>query len=176
MTPQVAELGIAATTLVDTLIDCGVTHAVWLVDSESGALWQALVAAERQGRLATIPICREGEAIPVGLGLLMGGKRPVIIIQNTGFFESGDSLRGQAIDFELPLVMLIGYRGWKADKASMNDSAGIYLEPVLDAYGVPHKLLEGPKVRQLIPEAYAEAERRQGPVALLVPAEWEAGL
>ena len=46
----------------------------------------------------------------------MGGKKPVVLIQNTGMMESGDSIRGLALDINLPLVMLIGYRGWNAPR------------------------------------------------------------
>jgi sulfopyruvate decarboxylase TPP-binding subunit len=173
MTTDVAQ-GVAAGSVIEELLACGITHAVWLVDSETGSMYEALVAAEQSGRLKTVPVCREGEAIPLAMGLLIGGKKPAIIIQNTGFFESGDALRGQAIDYELPLVMLIGYRGWRADRAAINDSAATFLEPVLDAYGVPHWLLSGHTVGQLVRQAVAAAEERRGPVAILVPGEWEA--
>jgi sulfopyruvate decarboxylase TPP-binding subunit len=175
MASPVVQEGVGAVAVVDALITCGVTHVVWLVDSETGALYDALTTAERQGRLTTIPICREGEALAVSLGLLIAGRKPVVIIQNTGLFESGDSLRGQAIDFELPIVMMIGYRGWKADRARITDSAATYLEPVLDAYGVPYRMLSGANFRELIPDSFRQAEERRGPVAILVPAEWEAG-
>ena len=174
MTSDVVARGVAAGAVIDELLACGVTHAVWLVDSETGSMYDALVDAEKMGRLTTVPVCREGEAIPLAMGLLIGGKKPVVIIQNTGLFESGDALRGQAIDYELPIVMLIGYRGWREDAASIVDSAAIYLEPVLDAYGVPHWLLQGHNVRDLVVNAVKQAEQRRGPVAILVPGEWEA--
>jgi len=174
MTTELAQHGVAASAVIDELLACGITHAVWLVDSETGSMYEALVAAEQAGRLETVPVCREGEAIPLAMGLLIGGKKPVVIIQNTGLFESGDALRGQAIDYQLPILMLIGYRGYREDPATIVDSAATYLEPVLDAYRVPHWLLQGNNVHQLVRQAVAAAEERQGPVAILVPGEWEA--
>lgn len=173
MKAEAGTRGLAAQQVVTTFIECGVTHVVWLVDSESAFMYDALMDAERAGQIKTVPICREGEAIPLALGLLMGNKRPLILIQNTGFFESGDSLRGQAIDFELPLVLMIGYRGWRPERSQMQDTAAIYIEPVLDAYRVPHHLLDRSNFRELIPAAFREAEQRRGPVAILVPGEWE---
>jgi sulfopyruvate decarboxylase TPP-binding subunit len=170
---EATEVTVPARAAVEQLLASGVTHVVWLPDSESGFMYEALTQAEAERRLRLVPICREGEAVPLALGLLLGGKRPAILIQNTGFFESGDSLRGQAIDFGLPLVLLIGYRGWKPDRAAMVDTAGIYLEPVLQAYGVPYYLVDQPAALPRIREAFAEAERRQGPVAVLIAGEWE---
>ena len=167
-----SERSVRAQTAVDALVRSGVTHVVWLVDTETSVLYEALRAAEDAGRLRTVPVCREGETIPLALGLILGGKKPVIIIQNTGFFESGDSLRGQAIEFGLPLVFFIGYRGWKPDRSQMRDTAAIYIEPVLDAYGIPHRLLGGPTVPETIEGAFREAAERKGPVALLLPGEW----
>ena len=46
----------------------------------------------------------EGETFAIAQGLLMGGKKPVVCIQNTGFFESGDSIRGIWIDLKLPIL------------------------------------------------------------------------
>ncbi len=56
----------------------------------------------------------------------------------------------------------------------MKDTAAIYLEPVLDAYNIPHYLMQRGNFRALIPAAFKEAEERRGPVAVLIPAEWEA--
>lgn len=169
-----AEKAASAAAVIDTLLGCGITHAVWLVDSESSSMYEALAAAERSGQLTAVPVCREGEAIAIAVGLMLGGKKPVVIIQNTGLFEAGDSLRGQAIDLGMPLLMMIGYRGWKADRSQMTDSAARFLEPVLDAYGIPFWTMSRANFATVIPEALAEAERRAGPAAVLVPAEWQA--
>ena len=170
---ETTEVTVPARAAVEQLVAVGVTHVVWLPDSESGFMYEALTQAEADGRLKLIPVCREGETIPLAFGLQLGGKRPAILIQNTGFYEAGDSLRGQAIDLHLPLVMLIGYRGWRPDRADMQDSAGVYLEPVLDAWGVPHYLIDQPSRLPRIREAFDAAERREGPVAVLIAGEWE---
>ena len=71
------------------LRDAGVTHVVWIPDSELG-LWQDALQAEPSLKL--IRVCREGEAIAVAGGLHIGGQRPVVAIQCTGLFEAGDDI------------------------------------------------------------------------------------
>ena len=73
----------------------GVTHVIWLPDSELGQ-WEADLEASRQ--LQLIRVCREGEAWTLAAGLWLGGCRPVILIQSTGLFESGDALRNTLFD------------------------------------------------------------------------------
>jgi sulfopyruvate decarboxylase subunit alpha len=58
-------------TIIEQLKQCGITHVVWLPDSESKFMYDALQAEEDLG---FIPVCREGEAFAVASGLWMGGK------------------------------------------------------------------------------------------------------
>ena len=77
--------------------------------------------------------------------------------------ESGDSIRGMAIDSGFPLVMLIGYRGWNRHGV-ITDSAARYTETFLNAMGINYYLLEtdddAPRITQTgtFPPAPAEIE------------------
>ncbi|MBI4495235.1 MAG: hypothetical protein HY690_20870 [Chloroflexi bacterium] len=156
--------------MLDTLRELGVTHVVWLPDSESGFLYRALAESPD---LHLVPIAREGEAVAIAAGLLAGGKRPVVIVQSTGFYESGDSLRGLAIDCRLPLLLLIGYRGYNPHGPT-NDSAARFLEPVLKAWELPTSVLLSDADLHLVQRAYHQARQRPGPVAVLLGREYQA--
>src|SRR5437016_2302224 len=73
--------------VVAALKEQGVSHVVWLPDSELGT-WESALSAEPAVRL--LRACREGEAIALAAGLLLGGQRPVVALQCTGLFEAGD--------------------------------------------------------------------------------------
>lgn len=158
-----------ATSLVGALVRSGVTHVVWLPDTETASLLEAL---QGQELLRLVPIAREGEAIPIAAGLWAGGRRPAVLIQSTGFFEAGDSLRGIGLDLGLPLVMFVGYRGYRRS-GPITDSAAIYLEPVLKAWGIPYDLLQDDADLPLVQEAFDQAERERRLVALLIAAEYD---
>lgn len=172
MTADTVDASVPARAAVGALLAAGVTHVIWLVDTETASLYEALLEAQAAGSLQLVPVCREGEAIPLAMGLLCGAKKPVVVIQNTGLYESGDALRALAIDFHLPIVLMIGYRGWQPRREDMIDTAAIYIEPVLQAYGVPYRMLSAQNVSTLIPETFRAAEQRSGPAAILVPGEW----
>ena len=146
----------------------GVTHVVWLPDTESSFMYDRLVG---DGRLHLVPICREGESMAVAAGLWVGGKKPVVMIQNTGLFESGDSIRGLALDIEMPLVIMVGYRGWTRHGAT-RDSAARHTEPILHAWGIDYYLVETDADAERISLAFEEAERTRRPVACLMGAEY----
>jgi sulfopyruvate decarboxylase subunit alpha len=153
--------------IIDELIKCRFTHVVWLPASETGALYEAMIS---KPDLTVVPVCREGEAVAIAAGLMLGGKKPVVFHQSTGFFESGDSIRGLALDLGLPLLMLIAYRGWKRG-SRLTDSAAIYLEPALDAWGIKHYLVETDNDLLLISAGEKEARESHKPVAILIGGE-----
>ena len=97
--------------VVAALRECGVTHVVWIPDSETGT-WEAALSSAAD--ITLVRVCREGEAFAVAAGLFLGGKRPIVMIQCTGLFEAGDALRNVLFDMGLPLFTVVGVRSWKA--------------------------------------------------------------
>jgi sulfopyruvate decarboxylase subunit alpha len=155
-------------TLVDEFKKNGVTHIVTIPDSETNYLYELL---KEQAWLDVIPASREGETFAIALGLIVGGKVPVCVIQNTGMMESGDSIRGMALDSGFPLVMLIGYRGWNRHGV-ITDTAAKYTEPFLHAMGVNYYLVENDDDASRISVAFDEAKATKRPVAVLIGDEY----
>lgn len=145
-----------------------ITHVVWLPDSETNYLYERMVADDT---IELVPVCREGESMAVAAGIWVGGKRPVVLIQNTGMFESGDSIRGLALDINFPLVMMIGYRGWTRH-GHTPDSAGRFTEKILDAWNIEYFLVETDADVGRISSAFELAEKTSRPVACLMGAEY----
>jgi sulfopyruvate decarboxylase TPP-binding subunit len=141
--------------VVAALKGCGVTHAVWIPDSELGR-WEPALSGDPELRL--IRVCREGEAIAVAAGLLLGGRRPVVLLQCTGLFEAGDSLRNVVHDLKLPLFLVVGVRSYYAHrKGASTDSCPVFTEPILQAWQIPYRLLDERHGPADLAEAYREA-------------------
>jgi sulfopyruvate decarboxylase TPP-binding subunit len=146
--------------------DCGITDVVWLPDSELGR-WDQALSSDPDLRL--LRVCREGEAIAVAGGLLLGGRRPIVLIQCTGLFEAGDALRNFIHDLRLPLFFVIGVRSWYAhQKGQTADSCPVFTEPIVQAWRLPYVLLDQRHTAADLTAAYrqAQAEKRAGAVLL----------
>ena len=154
--------------VISLLAERGYTHLIWLPDSESAALFNYLQGSPA---LTLVQVCREGEAFGVAAGLIAAGARPVVLIQSTGFFESGDSLRGLALWLRLPLPLLVGYRGWDAEGCS-RDSAAWYIEPILQAWKIPYRFVHSSADIPTLHEVIDQAEHAFTPSAALITAEW----
>ena len=122
--------------VADVFVGLGFTHVVWVPDSAMGPWERAL---QRPGTLELVRVCREGEAWAIAAGLYLGGRRPLVVIQNTGLFESGDALRNVLFDLRLPLVALVGYRSYLVPNSA--DTARRFTEPILDAWGLDYVLI-----------------------------------
>src|SRR5438132_10393367 len=120
--------------VVAALKECGITHVVWIPDSELGT-WEPALRAEPG--LSLIRVCREGEAVAVAAGLLLGGRRPIVLIQCTGLFEAGDALRNAVHDLKLPLFLVIGLpRYYAHQQGTPRHTCPIFAEPVLRAWQI----------------------------------------
>jgi len=134
----------------------GITHVVGIPDSTSGPLFDAV---SRHPAIRLVTVTREGEAFAIATGLWMGGASPLVVVQNTGLLESGDSLRGTAQRMAVPLPILVTGRGYlKMHQAGITpdeprtvelltrsdvDTTALLTEPTLEAWGIPFRRCEG---------------------------------
>ncbi len=146
----------------------GVTDVVWLPDSETNWLF-LLMQADPNIRL--VGVTREGHACSITAGLFAGGRKPMMLIQNTGMMESGDSIRGWLKGLKVPVVLMVGYRGYTRHGKD-TDTAATYTERFLMAFGLPFYLVENDGDAERISIAFKEAEAIQGPVVVLVGDEY----
>jgi sulfopyruvate decarboxylase TPP-binding subunit len=127
--------------LVATALEAaGFTHVVWLPDSHIGTWEDALLASP----LKLVRACREGEAVGIAAGLMLGGASPVVMIQCTGFFEAGDAIRNVAYDLALPLKLIVGVRSWRSFvEGKSADSAARLAEPMVRGLELPMSRFDG---------------------------------
>ena len=152
--------------VVAALEDCGVTHVAWIPDSDIGRWEPALRSASR---LQLIRVCREGEAIALAAGLHLGGKRPLVLMQCTGLFEAGDTLRNILHDLQLPLFFVIGVRSYNAhQRGTSTDSCPVFTEPILRAWQLPYVLLGDRHSAADLALAYRQAQAKKQAFAVLI--------
>ena len=156
--------------IASVLDEIGITHVVTVPDSTIGQ-WQE--AIERRGRARLVRVCREGEAWEVAAGLALGGASPLVMIQCTGLFESGDALRNVIYDWKIPIFSIIGYRSYLNQDTLPGDTCLVFTEPVLEAWKIDYKLLTKPEQLGEIASHYTGC-RRDGIGGAIVVAEGKA--
>lgn len=161
---------IEASALLAEIKKNGVTHVVGVPDNGSRALYEELWA---DPEIQVVLVTREGEAFALASGLYLGGAKPLVLIQNTGFFEAGDAFRGTAFNMSIPLVMIIGYRGYKSMEpgAERVDTAATFFEPTLKAWNVPYYAIHHTSESDQLSAAFSKAAATSLPAAAIYPGE-----
>jgi sulfopyruvate decarboxylase subunit alpha len=120
--------------------------------------------------LKLIRVCKEDECIGIASGLSYCDKRALTLIQHTGFLDSINAIRGVAVEFRQPICMMIGLLAHDPTTTPRNSPRyGVrIIEPIVDAMGIPHHLINAEadvaKIRPAIEDAYATSH----PLALLI--------
>lgn len=126
------------------------------------------LAAETDPRL--IRICKEDEGVAICAGLAYTGKRGLLLIQQTGLLDSINAVRGVAVEYQLPICMMVGLLEKEVGvPPRQSKKYGVRIvEPILEAMGIEYHEIEQQadvaKIRPAIDDAYA----RSKPVVLLI--------
>lgn len=151
--------------VVSLVGELGITHVVTIPDSTIGRWDEALSRADG---LRLVRVCREGEAWAVAGGLYLGGATPLVLIQCTGLFESGDALRNIVHDWHLPIFSMIGYRSYLNQDTLPGDTCLVFTEPILDAWKIEYKLITEPSQIGVIRDHYRACRAAGKPGAALI--------
>jgi sulfopyruvate decarboxylase TPP-binding subunit len=117
-----------------------------------------------------IRICKEDEGVGICAGLAYTGKRALLLIQQTGLLDSINAIRGVAVEYALPICMMVGLLEKEPGVPPLQSKRyGVRIvEPILDAMGIPYHEIETDddlgKIKPAIDEAYAASR----PVVLLI--------
>ena len=120
--------------------------------------------------LRLVRVCKEDEGVGICAGLAYSGRRSLLLIQQTGMFDSINAIRGVAVEYSLPICMMVGLLEKEAGVPPRQSKRyGVRIvEPVLDAMGIVYHEIEEEadtrKIRPAIDDAYA----RSRPVVLLI--------
>jgi sulfopyruvate decarboxylase TPP-binding subunit len=121
---------ITGAAVADQLRAMAISHVVTVPDGTIGR-WESDIG---DAGIHIVRVCREGEAWTVAGGLYIGGAAPLVMIQCTGLFESGDALRNTLHEWKLPLYAIVGYRSYLSQENLPGDTSLVFTEPILAAW------------------------------------------
>ena len=150
--------------VAEILKSMAITHVVTVPDGTIGR-WEGDI--EKAG-IRIVRVCREGEAWTVAGGLHLGGAKPLVMIQCTGLFESGDAIRNTLHEWKLPLYAIVGYRSYLNQDNLPGDTSLVFTEPILAAWKLDTRFIKQASELSGMAEHYrhCQAEARPG-VALI---------
>ena len=112
---------------------------------------------------------REDAAVGIAAGAWLGGRRPVVIMQNSGLGTSLNALASLSLMYGLPALLLVTWRGFDGKDAPEHILMGEISQPLLELLGIPYRVLASDSVERDVAWAAQEMDQRSAPVALLIP-------
>ena len=150
--------------IVEGMKEAGVSFVTSLPDAN---LQKLLALVDADPELTHVTLAREEEGIGICAGAYMGGLTPAIIMQNGGFLNSCNALTTTALNFNVPILLLIYYAGDLGDEGF--SMLGSVTEPVLRGLGIRYQVLRRvEEIKAILRGANTLAIDSRRPVAVLL--------
>jgi phosphonopyruvate decarboxylase len=134
------------------------------------SLIEDLIAVlERGTRAPYVAAVREDAGVGVAAGAWFGGRRPVVLMQNSGLGTSLNALASLSLMYGLPALLIVTWRGFGGKDAPEHILTGEISPKLLELLGVPYRILAADSLDADLAWAAAEMDTRLAPVAVLVP-------
>ena len=108
--------------------------------------------------LKHIQVCREEEGVGIAAGAALAGKRPLLLMQNSGLGNSINALMSLTSLYKLPLFLLMSHRGGRGEKIAAQMPMGEAAPRLLETLGIPYLTIRSeqdlPKLGLFIGQAF----------------------
>ncbi len=115
-----------------------------------------------------VPATREDEALGIAAGAYMGGKKPVVLMQNSGLGVSINALTSLVLLYEFPILLIISWRGYKGKDAPEHILMGKYTLKLLRSINIHAKILSKKTLEKQLIESIHVMKNQKTPVALVL--------
>ena len=153
--------------LFDYFINHGIENFVGVPDS---TLKQFISRALEKKKI--IITTREEEAIGIASGMSMSGSNSVVFMQNAGFANSISTITSLTELYQIPIIFLIGWRGYLKNDAPEHLKIGKIQPDLLKIIGLPTKVLSEKNWKQHSISALKKIKKEQKPCALVIKREF----
>jgi sulfopyruvate decarboxylase subunit alpha len=138
-------------------------------------LQQLLHKVEADHEIIHIPVTREEEGVGLCAGAWMGGRRPALIMQNSGLGNSINALASLDFLYEIPLLMIISQRGCEGETIAGQVPMGKLTPKLLNAMEIPSFSPSLSSAEETVAQAWSLAATRKRPVAVLLDLQFWRG-
>jgi phosphonopyruvate decarboxylase len=134
------------------------------------SLVEDVIAVLEQGsRAPYIAAVREDVAVGMAAGAWLAGRRPCVLMQNSGLGTSLNALASLSLMYGLPALLVVTWRGHGGKDAPEHILTGAITPNLLELLGVPYRVLSTETAAADVEWAAREMDARMQPVAIVVP-------
>ena len=169
MTVGVEEVSAA---LLRGALKAGVDTCVYLPDS---CLTSAIRAFQASGKIAMIPCSREDEGVAIAVGLELGGRTAVCMMEASGLGYSGLILARAQVQ-RTPVIIIASHTAGAGEPYDYHGATALLSEGVFTGLGIPYEIAtEARSLESLTYRVVQTARGQRTSFGLLIPPFVAAG-
>jgi len=115
-----------------------------------------------------IPATREDEALGIATGAYLAGKKPVVLMQNSGLGSAINPLASLDVLYKIPMLLLMSWRGYQGEDAPEHLIMGEVTMKLLGDIEIPVQVVSEDNPEAAISASIRSMEDKQIPAAALV--------
>jgi phosphonopyruvate decarboxylase len=120
-------------------------------------------------RYGYVSAVREDSALGLAAGAYLGGRQPVVLMQNSGLGVSVNALASLHQIYDIPTLLVVSWRGQDGDDAPEHAIMGRIMDRFLRLLQIPFAVFDPARIDAQIESLTATMRATQKPVALIVP-------
>lgn len=134
------------------------------------ALKKLLYFISSDPEVVYIQAAREEDAIGIATGAYFAGRKPIVLMQNSGLANSINALASLCIPYRIPILLLVTWRGCPDDE---NEPAyhvvmGKATIPIMEEMGIPVEVVSKGNPETAIFKSIQNIKERQIPAVMLL--------
>lgn len=116
-----------------------------------------------------VPVTREEEGFGICAGAFFGGKKPAILMQNSGLGNSVNVLASLYELYKIPILIIMSHRGTEGEFMGAQVPMGKATPGILDTLNIAYINPKTPEeALKVIPEAWILSEAARTPIGILL--------
>jgi sulfopyruvate decarboxylase subunit alpha len=120
-------------------------------------------------RYGYISAVREDAALGLAAGAYLGGRQPVVFMQNSGLGVSVNALMSLHQLYDIPVLLIISWRGRAGQDAPEHLIMGAVMEELLALLRLPYTVFDPARLEADVDSVARTMHRTRRPVAIVVP-------
>jgi sulfopyruvate decarboxylase subunit alpha len=153
--------------IVDDLVANGIEFVTTVPCKQLGGV---IAELETRNDILHVPCNKEDEGMGLCAGAFMGGKKPCIIMQNTALGVTFNTLATLIQFYQIPLPMLISFRGELGERIACQVEMAIHTKPLLAELNIPTYHFHDPEQVEEFGDILAYTQMCSKPTAILTDA------
>ena len=153
--------------IYEGLKEAGINFVCFLPDSWNREVVRNVTS---DSSIRCVPVSREDEGMAVAMGAYMGGKKPCMIMEGSGWGMCGLVLVRPGMIQRMPLLIISSHTSSFGEQSYSHAESRMVIEPIIRALGIPYSIITRLEdAKRLIREAEVMVEGQTFPAAVIIP-------